>query len=164
MLRTAPLQQPIQAPPRKQEKGRTAETVRPITGIYTRFTFCPYDAPPKANSIFKTFGGTVRNNPLGFTFFLSALLISITPHKQVIISGSLEEPKTREFLKVLNERFEPFLRTLLINKEQIGLLEKNMEINKGFLNSHEPTIYFCENFACNKPTSDVEEFLKLLQK
>lgn len=31
------------AQPRKHRKGRTAEAARPITGIYTLFTFCPYD-------------------------------------------------------------------------------------------------------------------------
>jgi hypothetical protein len=37
----------ILTPPHKTKSRRTAETVRPIIGIYTRFTFCPYDTPPK---------------------------------------------------------------------------------------------------------------------
>lgn len=42
--------QPVRAP-RKHRKGRTAETVRPITGIYTRFTFCPYDTLPNNGAL-----------------------------------------------------------------------------------------------------------------
>jgi len=117
----------------------------------------------KADSILKTFGETVKNNPLGYTFFLSTLLFSITPHKQVIISGSLDTPKTQQVIQILNERFEPFLLTLLINKDQLGLIEKHIEINKGFLENIESTVYLCENFTCHAPTSDVEEFKKLLE-
>jgi hypothetical protein len=40
----------------RQKAGRTAETVRPITGIYTRFTFCPYDTPHKCGGLFSTRG------------------------------------------------------------------------------------------------------------
>lgn len=46
-----PLQQPILAPPHKQGKGRTVKTIRPTTGFYTRFTFCPYDTPPNPGEL-----------------------------------------------------------------------------------------------------------------
>ncbi len=40
----------------RKRTGQTAKTVRPVTEIYTRFTFCPYDTPPKgwAGNLLKT--------------------------------------------------------------------------------------------------------------
>jgi len=42
------------------------------------------------------------------------------------------------------------------------MLQEVMDINDGFLEHKEPTVFLCENFTCQSPTSDIEKFKIIL--
>ncbi|NLT94677.1 MAG: thioredoxin domain-containing protein, partial [Clostridia bacterium] len=117
----------------------------------------------RAETILKAFGGTVNRNPLGHTFFLSALMFSITPYRKAVLCGPVNSPEIQEFIAVTNEGFDPFLLSLLISPEQLEELEKCMDIEPGFLRHQKPVVYLCENFTCHAPTGDKDEYKKMLQ-
>jgi uncharacterized protein YyaL (SSP411 family) len=117
----------------------------------------------KADSIIKAFGGTVNNNPLGHTNFLSAQLFNSTPHKRVILCGSLNSPVIQEFIDITNWGFEPFLVSILISPEHLTELEKYLDIEPGYLEHKKPTVYLCENFTCHAPTSDLDKYKKFFK-
>ena len=115
-----------------------------------------------AERIFESASLMVSKNPQAFTQLLSALDFAFGPAYEVIIAGDYSDEKTREILSGLSHHFIP-------NKVIILVDPSNPELNLpyDYLKSYttigtKPTIYLCKNFACNLPTTDIEEALKQL--
>lgn len=116
-----------------------------------------------AKRIFESASLMVSKNPQAFTQLLSALDFAFGPAYEVIIAGDYSDGKTREILSGLSHHFIP-------NKVIILADQSNQELNLPYdyiesytaINS-KPAIYVCKNFACNLPTTDIEEALKQLE-
>jgi hypothetical protein len=101
------------------------------------------DYRKKAEEVFLTAAGLLKQYASGFGRMLSALDFYIGPSKEIVISGSPDA-----FLEVLRKRYLP--RTVVVRQDRPLLDGK-------------PTVYVCENFTCKQPTADIRTFEELLK-
>jgi uncharacterized protein len=89
-----------------------------------------------------------RINDAGMTIpqMSAALLYSLAPKSQIVLAGEPREP----FLRALRAKFRPF-DAVLAGDERFPAREGK------------PTAYVCENFVCQAPTTDLDEFQALLR-
>jgi len=108
-----------------------------------------------ADSLARAFLGTVKEQPVGYAYFLLGLDLAVTPGKEVVIVGERESPSTREMLAVVHRSFAPYTTVLLknaANAEQLaGLAGYTGQL---VLKPGVSTAYVCTDFACQAPTTD----------
>lgn len=105
-----------------------------------------------ATTVLRLIGSQIRRHPQGFGRALSVLSTRFDATKEVVIFGkrgnNLERELWREYLpnKVV---------VLAENSESSELLPVLAE--RGMVDG-KPTAYVCENFTCQRPATDVEDF------
>ncbi len=106
----------------------------------------------KAEGLINAFGGEVSRNPMGYTFFISALMFHEGPTKEIVLTAR-SRAHAGDMLEKINEGFMPFATVLLNTKpnnlDKIAPFTKEQKMLEG-----KPTAYVCENFACLRPTTD----------
>ncbi len=109
-----------------------------------------------AVTVLRLIAPQIRRFPNAFGRVLSTLEFHLNPVKEIVILGekgnALEKEIWREFtpnkIVVLAEDTE--------NEDLIPLLKERKNINE------KPTAYVCENYVCQKPTTDAEDLRKEL--
>ena len=113
--------------------------------------------------IIGTFGGRISENPGQFTMFLTALQSWWSGGKEIVMVG--ERNELEDFIDVLRKEFLPDLVLIVKNKENEEKLDELIEFTSSMEKvDDKATIYFCENFSCEKPITDVEKFEEFLEK
>lgn len=115
----------------------------------------------KVQELFNAFSNELKRYSAGHTFLLQAYLLTQMGMKEVVVINQNNE--SQKFLKELQKEFHPEITYLVSSGD-----EKLDEIAP-FAKDYHPladqtTIYVCENFVCNKPTTDIEEAINLLTK
>jgi uncharacterized protein YyaL (SSP411 family) len=114
-----------------------------------------------AFNIQMAFSKDINLHPTGHSMFLSAFNFAIGPTYEIVIVGGLENEDTKEILSKLRKIYLP--NKVMVHKsskDEIGDLipyTKEMVTVDG-----KTTVYVCQDFACNLPTSDIEKMLELL--
>lgn len=111
-----------------------------------------------ADRLFKRFSAMVADYPSAYTQFLNAVDFAVGPSQEIVIAGSAEHEKTRSMVEVLHKAFSPN-RVLMLKDSgeqgrRLAALASYAEDLKQV--GSEPTVYVCENFACQSPITDVE--------
>ena len=113
--------------------------------------------------IIGTFGGRISENPGQFTMFLTALQSWWSGGKEIVMVG--ERNELEDFIDVLRKEFLPDLVLIVKNKENEEKLDELIEFTSSMEKvDDKATIYFCENFSCEEPITDVEKFEEFLEK
>jgi uncharacterized protein YyaL (SSP411 family) len=119
----------------------------------------------KARAIGRTFSSQVNQVPMGHTQLMSAFNFAFGPSYEVVIAGKSDADDTRAMFKALQRNYVP---NKVILFRPVG--SKSPEIVKlaGFTEFQtaidgKATAYVCQNYACNAPTTDTVEMIKLLQ-
>ncbi|MFQ5637969.1 MAG: thioredoxin domain-containing protein [bacterium] len=118
----------------------------------------------KAAAIGRAFSNQVRRAPMGFTQLMSAIHFAAGPSYEVVIAGSPGHEDTKAMHKALQQKFFPNKVTLFrpVDSEKppiVGLAEFT-EYQTAI--NGKATAYVCKNYACNAPTTDIDQMLKLL--
>ncbi len=118
-----------------------------------------------AERTLQAFGPRLRTAPVSVPQMLVAFQFSRSKPKQVIISGERNAAGTREMIRLLHQQFAPNRVALLVDspetKSKLGEwlpMVRDMHATNG-----QATAYVCENFTCQLPTPDVEQFAELLK-
>ncbi|MDX9786639.1 MAG: thioredoxin domain-containing protein [Desulfobacterales bacterium] len=116
-----------------------------------------------AERIMIAFSTLVSRNPSANTHFLTALSFALHPHYEVVVVGNPNAPDTKRMLGTLQKQFLP--ETTLIFKpdgpnEGIGRLTPFTTAMTPI--NRQATAYVCRNFACNLPTTDIDEMMNNL--
>ena len=109
-----------------------------------------------AISYLENMAGTMARQPAAFPNLLCALDFYLRGSKEIAIVGNPSTEKTRILLR---EIFRLYLPNKVVACGTDGnpfLLEKRLQIN-GL-----PTVYVCENFACQRPVTAPAELAELL--
>ncbi|MBU3189483.1 thioredoxin domain-containing protein [Clostridium bowmanii] len=106
---------------------------------------------------FEVFASKVKTIESAHAYFMTALLYSMVPGKDIIISGQEEDEETKAMIKEINSTYLPFA-TVVLNTGDESLNSINSEIK-----THKPlqgktTAYICENFNCKEPIIDLQKF------
>ena len=109
------------------------------------------DYREKAESIFLTAAGLLKQYASGFGRMLAAFDFYVGPSKEVALIGSADS-----FLSTLRKRYTPRLVVAAGSDDRVALLRNRPMVNG------QPTAYVCENFTCNQPVTDLTDFEKAL--
>jgi uncharacterized protein YyaL (SSP411 family) len=115
----------------------------------------------KAEAMYSTFKRQVEAYESGHTFFLQGLLLFEMPTKEIVIFGKKGDEKREQLLKQLQKAFIPNYSVLVAEHPS------DFSTIAPFAAEYKPigdetTVYVCENFACQKPTTDVAAVIKQL--
>jgi len=119
----------------------------------------------KAETIFKTFSGQIRQIPNAYTQALIALDFALGPANEIVIAAETDSPETKQMLKSIYRRFIPN-KVVAFRPAQDKDSEEIVSFIP-FLDSQLPlegknTAYVCVNYVCKFPVTTVEELEKLL--
>jgi hypothetical protein len=119
------------------------------------------DLHESVQQMYSIFKEEVEQYPSGHTFFLQSLLMEQLPQKEVVIIGPKDCSKRKRLLNRIQQAYTMELSVLVAEDPnqfaQIAEFAKNYRMI-----NNETTIYICENFACQQPTTDVEEVINTL--
>ncbi len=115
----------------------------------------------RARQLIEAFGGQVGHNPNSHSFFLSALLFSIQPTREIVLTAKAKED-ARDMLDRINGRFVPFT-TILLNVGEEELYRIAPFTREQKMIEEKPTAYVCKNFACLQPVTEADTLSGMLR-
>ncbi|HOA70194.1 MAG TPA: thioredoxin domain-containing protein [Methanosarcina thermophila] len=117
----------------------------------------------KAQELGRAFSKHIKKMPSGYTLFLSAFDFGLGPTYQVVIAGKRESADTERILEELRAYFIPN-KVLVFRPEgkdpeitNLATYTKDQTPIEG-----KATVYVCQNYECQLPTTEVNEMLKML--
>jgi len=125
------------------------------------------DLEDLARQAMESFSGQLSSRPANFTQMLIALDFALGPSREVVIAGREDDASTRRMLEILNEKFIPNM--VFAFRPEKADQAKRIQAVIPFLKNQRPladkaTGYICKNYVCNFPTTDIDEFQRLLEK
>lgn len=114
------------------------------------------DLTDLADGILRAFASQVSRYPMGFCQYLSALEFAVSPPQEIVVAAR-DKASAKELLAVIQTRFLP-------NAVVLGQWGDGHDLAQWapFTASHvaldgKPTVYVCENYACQRPVQTEEE-------
>lgn len=118
-----------------------------------------------AGRALQAFAGRLSRHAITIPLMAAAYLYQSGSPRQIILVGGRELESTRAMLAALRRRFLPESIVLLADSEQTrqqlaGWLDviRDMKFEEGCT-----LAYVCENYTCQMPVSDLDQFIKLLE-
>jgi uncharacterized protein YyaL (SSP411 family) len=118
----------------------------------------------RADKTIKLYAGTLQRSPAAMPRMLVAIDFHLDKPKQIVLAGDPAAPDTRAMLEAV---YKPFLpnRVILAADQSTG--QTFLATRLDFIRDIKPlggkaTAYVCENYACQRPTSDISELAKQL--
>ncbi len=117
----------------------------------------------KAEEIFLSCGGEVRESPSGYAFLLQAFLGSQKPFREIVIVSGTKTEKSKEMISVLQKKFLPDTVSHYLSSQRDELLEVVPFLRNYNSIEGKPTVYICENGTCSAPFVGSERFKEKLR-
>ncbi|MCS7024279.1 MAG: thioredoxin domain-containing protein [Bryobacteraceae bacterium] len=117
-----------------------------------------------AQRAFRAFAGRLKSQPVTLPLMLSAYMLTEKKAKQIILAGEKSSPTMSQMFAAIRRRFLPHAVVLLLDEASRPVLSQWIPTADAMrpLNGL-PTAYVCENFTCQQPATDLEQFRKLLE-
>ena len=94
----------------------------------------------------------------------TAYILSLSKPKQIILAGERDAPETTAMLQEVRKNFLPDCSVLLLNEASRQTLNEWLPFTKGMHSiDGRTTAYVCEDYTCQLPVNQLDEFVKLLQ-
>ena len=106
------------------------------------------------------FHTVLEEHPSGYTAFLQALQFALHPSQELVLAGSLDSVELPEMRQIFFSAFRPYASVLY---QEGGINEIVPWTQDYLLNSGHVTAYLCQNFTCQRPVQQIEEFKALLK-
>jgi hypothetical protein len=118
----------------------------------------------KAERMLQAFSGLVGDYPMAYTQFLNAVEFALGPAQEIVIAGDPASPVTKEMQAVVQRAFLPN-RVLLF--KPVGAEGERLAAVCAYAQSlhpldRQPTAYICENYACQKPITAIDQLRQSL--
>ncbi len=118
----------------------------------------------KAKQLFDSFSAELRQNPPAYTQSLIALDFALGPSKEIVIAGPAADPATQEMIRAV---YSAFLPNKVVALHPPGRAGQAIEALVPFLKEQvalegKGTVYVCQNYTCDLPTSDLQKLRDLL--
>jgi len=106
------------------------------------------------------FRTVLEEHPTGYTAFLQALQFALNPSQELILAGALEAAELPEMRQIFFSTFRPYASVLY----QEGSLSEIVPWTQDYpIDSDHVTAYLCQNFTCQRPVQQLDEFKALLK-
>jgi uncharacterized protein len=115
----------------------------------------------KAETMYKVFQRQVEAYESGHTFFLQGLLLLEAQTVEVVLFGKQGDEKREQLIQKWQHTFAPNV-FLLAAEHPADFADISPFAAEYEPLAEETTVYVCENFACQQPTTDVESVAEQL--
>ncbi len=119
----------------------------------------------RAEKTIRLYTATLERVPSGMPRMLSAIDFHLDKPKQIVIAGNPASPDTSAILELIHKRFLP--NRIILNAdgaEGQSFIASRMPFFKDLKPlGGKATAYVCENYACQRPTSDLAVLEKQLE-
>jgi hypothetical protein len=113
----------------------------------------------RADRLLRAFSSLVFDYPSAYTQFLNAVDFAVGPGREIVIAGGADQADTQSMVQAARGSFMPNRILMLRQGGEEG--ERLALISPFVVDLHpldgKATAYVCENFACHKPVTDVDE-------
>ena len=118
----------------------------------------------KADEITRAFSRLIQEQPIACTHMLNALGFMIGPSQEIVIAGDPGLETTQAMVDIIRSKFLPNKVVLLHPDGSDG---KRLVAISPFLREmvsagNQPTVYVCEQYACQTPIQDGRELISAL--
>jgi len=113
-----------------------------------------------AESALRAMTLTASQHPSAFAGWLNAMDFAIGPQLQLAIAGSPSDARFNEFLSRFNSEYIP---NLIVAGGEPGADDQPTLMAERAMRDGLPTAYLCQGFACQLPTTEVDELLRQLE-
>ena len=96
-------------------------------------------------------------SPPSHTYFLYALLLHVTPHRQIVIAAAADNTDAARAYAALTAQYDPF--TTVIWYDGGEQTDRVLPHDTQYKTDAPFAAYVCENFACKQPVYSVDELL-----
>jgi len=105
----------------------------------------------------KAYTAPLKRSPSNIAQALIALHMLHGQSQEIVIVGPKDHAKTQEMLQALHNNFDP-LRTVLLKdpSDQERMTELAPFTKEMGMLDEEPTVYICQNFACDQPINSLD--------
>ena len=113
----------------------------------------------KVETMYSTFYNDVTQQASAAAYFIQSLLLTENKTKEVVIIGARDDPQRIKLIDSLQSEFLP--DTVIL----VGESAKDFKNIASFAAEYKQleqktTVYICENFTCQQPTTDVDEVIR----
>jgi uncharacterized protein YyaL (SSP411 family) len=117
----------------------------------------------RAQQLALAFGGSVRSQPVAYCHFLNGLDLALRPGRDLVVSGSPEDPDTGRMMAAVQALYAPNLVAQLKSDENADRLSRLARFTAGLAPSDgAATAHLCVGGACDESVTDVAEMLRKL--
>ncbi|MEI3614098.1 thioredoxin domain-containing protein [Pseudogracilibacillus sp. SO30301A] len=116
----------------------------------------------KCEEMYHTFYEDLHQYTSAGAFFIKSLLLTENPTKEVVIIGSKNDPIRQQLLESLQEEYLPATSLLVAERAEdftkvapFAAQYKQLE--------NKTTVYVCENFSCQAPTTNLQEAMSKIK-
>lgn len=115
----------------------------------------------RASEMKRSFGGSVKQQPTAFAYFLIGFDFALGPGREVVIAGNPDSADTRQMIQALNEEFAPH-RVVMLKSERNA---EELSRVAGFTDAlkiveGQATAHLCKGSFCAEATTDFETMIK----
>ena len=119
----------------------------------------------KSEQILTAFSGSISESPSAFSMALIALDFAVSPGSEIVLAGAKDDATFQKMASEIRRRFEP--NNILVHRplgDDAPITSVASYTETQIATKNQPTAYVCQNYACELPTSDFNEFIGLLDK
>ncbi|MCC7555261.1 MAG: thioredoxin domain-containing protein [Methanoculleus marisnigri] len=118
-----------------------------------------------AERIRRVFAGTVSGSPTACSHFLTGLEFMLGPNFEVIISGVPDAEDTRAMIGAIRSHYAPDAVIIFrpSDEEEPEIVEVAGFTRDIVMIEEKATAYVCTNYACDIPTTDPDEMVRLVK-
>lgn len=118
-----------------------------------------------SDRLFQAFSENIVQRPSAYSQFLIAFDFAIGPAQEIVIAGSLQDQNISVILEEIFQRFLP--NKVIIHRDREDALAQEIIRISPFVKNQpslngKPTIFLCENYICQRPTTDLNDFKEML--
>jgi uncharacterized protein YyaL (SSP411 family) len=120
-----------------------------------------------AVAIMQYFQHDISASPVAYSSMLCAMDFFFDTPAEIAVAGPAGDPRTREILAAIHERFIPNKVVALTNPADKDLAEaaKRMPLLAGKIPlDGKPAVYVCRNFECTQPVTGTDELERILDE
>ncbi|MDD3985050.1 MAG: hypothetical protein PHY59_03980 [Methanobacterium sp.] len=113
----------------------------------------------------ETFSNNIKRSLAGHTHFINAINYKIGPAYEIVIVGKPQDKNTIKILNSIKEHYIPNMVLVFKDPDNAGDLDNISESMKfKTIINNQTTVYICSSGSCKRPTTDINEMLKILEQ
>ncbi|WP_292521691.1 thioredoxin domain-containing protein [Methanoculleus sp.] len=111
-----------------------------------------------------TFADTVRKAPTAHAQFLAGFEFMLGPNFEVIVTGPTDGEDTTAMVRAIRSHYNPDVLVIFRPSEEESpeITEISRFTRDIVMIEEKATAYVCTNYACDIPTTDIDEMLRLM--